>query len=136
MAARSTDCGQLLSGCVWSTRNNLFVTEPSDYLTILSSIAINSVLMHSGSSITSSITVDYLTLDDDNGNILDGTPHYAEINGGFSDHGLAGPELALLSFEFPEGLPELVAPAGGTTIPVHVVGLSQSPQPGSGKMYC
>jgi hypothetical protein len=89
-------CGQLLSGCVWSTRNNLFVTEPSDYLTILSSITINSVLMHSGSSITSSITVDFLTLDDDNGNILDGTPHYAEINGAFSDHGLPGPDLALL----------------------------------------
>jgi hypothetical protein len=128
-------CGQLISGCVWSTRNNLIVTEPSDYLTILSTIAIDAVMMHSGSSITSSITVDYLTLDDDNGNILDGTPHYAEINGGFSDHGLPGPALALLSFEFPEGLPELVSPDGGTTIPVHVVGLSQSPAPGTGKMY-
>jgi hypothetical protein len=129
-------CGQLISGCVWSTRNNMIVTEPSDYLTILSTIAIDAVMMHSGSSITSSITVDYLTLDDDNGNILDGTPHYTEINNGFSDHGLPGPALALLSFEFPEGLPELVSPDGGTTIPVHVVALSQSPQPGSGKMYC
>jgi len=111
------------------------VTEPTDYLTILSSIAVNAVLMHSGSSITSSITVDYLTLDDDNGNILDGTPHYAEINGGFSDHGLPGPELALLGFEFPEGLPEIIAPAGGTTVAVDVVAINETPEPGTGKVY-
>jgi hypothetical protein len=128
-------CGKLLSGCVWSVRNNLFVTEPTDYLTILSSIAVNAVMMHSGSSITSSITVDYLTLDDDNGNILDGTPHYAEINGGFTAHGLAGPDLALLGFEFPEGLPEMVAPAGGTTIPVDVVAINETPEPGTGKLF-
>ncbi|MHC4828642.1 MAG: hypothetical protein ACYTEY_18985 [Planctomycetota bacterium] len=146
-------CGQLLSGCVWSVRNNLVVTEPSAYMDILASIAINAVMMHSGSSITSSICVDYLTLDDDDGNILNGTPHYEEINGGFSDHGLngtphyeeinggfsdhglPGPELALFSFEFPEGLPDLVSPDGGTTIPVHVVAISQNPQPGTGKMY-
>jgi hypothetical protein len=128
-------CGQLLSGCVWSVRNNLIVTEPSDYLTILSSIAVNAVPMHSGSSITSSITVDYLTLDDDNGNILDGTPHYAEINGGFSAHGLAGPDVALLGFDFPEGLPEMVSPSGGTTALVNVVAINEDPQPGTGILH-
>ncbi|MHC4103243.1 MAG: hypothetical protein ACYSW1_20460, partial [Planctomycetota bacterium] len=33
-------CGQLLSGCVWSVRNNLVVTEPSAYMDILASIRV------------------------------------------------------------------------------------------------
>ncbi|MHC4970696.1 MAG: hypothetical protein ACYTF4_19060, partial [Planctomycetota bacterium] len=112
-------CGNLLSGCVWSTRENLVVTEPVDYLTILSDLAINSILLHTGSSITSSITVDFLTLDDDDADILNGTPHYIEINSGFADHGLAGPSV-LLAFDFPSGLPEMTAPGGGTTISLFV----------------
>jgi hypothetical protein len=131
------DCGQLLSGCVWSTRNNLVVTEPSDYMTILATIAIDAVLMRSpgDSSITDTITVDYLTLDDDDADILNGTPHYAEINGGFSAHGLPGPELQLIGFEFPSGHPDLVSPSGGDVIAVNVVSITQDPQPGTGMFY-
>ncbi|MHC4766006.1 MAG: hypothetical protein ACYTF2_12945 [Planctomycetota bacterium] len=128
-------CGQLLSGCVWSTRNYLTVTEPDDYIDILSAIAINAVLVHSGGSITPSITVDYLTLDDDDSDILNGTPHYNEINSGFSDHDMPGPPLALLTFDFPEGLPDMIAPAGGTTIPVHVSAVGADPQPGTGILH-
>jgi hypothetical protein len=86
------DCGQLLSGCVWSTRNYLIVTEPTDYLDILSNLTVNSILMHSGSQITPSITTDFLVLDDDNGDLSDGTPHFDEITQGFGDHNMwAGP---------------------------------------------
>ncbi|MFQ6049050.1 MAG: hypothetical protein ACE5K7_06770, partial [Phycisphaerae bacterium] len=66
-------CGQLLSGCVWSTRNELIVTEPNDYRDILSNLTINSILLHTGSSITPQITIDFLTLDDDDANIGNGT---------------------------------------------------------------
>ncbi|MCZ6735935.1 MAG: hypothetical protein O7C65_09105, partial [Planctomycetota bacterium] len=82
------DCGQLISGCVWSTRNELLATNPSTYLDIISNLAVNSILLHNGSSITPSITIDYLTLDDDDGDIFNGTPHYAEINAGFSAHNM------------------------------------------------
>ncbi len=128
-------CGQLISGCVWSTRNNLVITEPTDYLDILSALAINSVLMHSGSSIAADITVDYLTLDDDDADILNGTPHYAEINNGFTAHGLPGPEISLIAFDFPSGLPEMVAPGGGTSVPVNVSSVTENPVPGTGKLF-
>jgi hypothetical protein len=36
---------------------------------------------------------------------------------------------------FPEGLPETILPAGGTTVPVHVLGVTQTPDPGTGKLY-
>ncbi len=86
-------CGQLLSGCVWDTRNELVVTEPSTYTDILGNLMVNSVLLHTGSSITPQITIDWLTLDDDHGNIGNGTPHWTEICTGFGAHNMDCPPL-------------------------------------------
>jgi len=76
-------CGQLLSGSVWSTRNALLQNYPNTYLEIISGLAINAILLHRGGDINPSITIDYLTVDDDDGNIWNGTPHAAEIIQGF-----------------------------------------------------
>ncbi|UCB51706.1 MAG: hypothetical protein JSV10_06880 [Candidatus Zixiibacteriota bacterium] len=128
-------CGQLLSGCVWSTRNELVVTNPFTYKQILSNLAVNAMLLHTGTDINPSITIDYLTLDDDNGNIYDGTPHYYEIAAGFGAHNMDAPALMLLGFSFPEGLPDLILPVGGTTVRVEVSGITGEPQPGTGVIY-
>ncbi|MHC4499660.1 MAG: hypothetical protein ACYS21_11175, partial [Planctomycetota bacterium] len=128
-------CGQLLSGCVWSTRNELLITNPDTYMEILSNLAINAMLLHTGSSIDPSITIDYLTLDDDNGNLYDGTPHYEEIAAGFGAHNMDAPELPLLNFSFPDGLPEIILPAGGTTLRVVVNAGTAEPDPGTAVMY-
>ncbi|MCA9285249.1 MAG: carboxypeptidase regulatory-like domain-containing protein, partial [Phycisphaerales bacterium] len=76
-------CGQLISGCIWDLREQLYAIDPIGYRDTLSDLTINSILLHNGSTINSAITVDFLTLDDDNGNILDGTPHYAQIDAAF-----------------------------------------------------
>ena len=128
-------CGQLLSGCVWSTRNQLLITNPGTYRDIISSLAVNAMLLHTGGGIAPSITIDYLTLDDDNGNIYDGTPHYNEIDAGFSAHNMDAPEMALLSYSFPNGLPELISPSGGTTARVVVNGVMAQPKPNTGVMF-
>lgn len=86
-------CGQLLSGCVWSTRNALAASYPSTYMSILADLAINAILLHTGDLITPSITVDYLTLDDNDGNIYNGTPHRPEICAGFDAHNMDCPAL-------------------------------------------
>lgn len=59
-------CGQVLSGSVWDTREALFITEPDDCLTIIQDLTINSVLLHA-SVIDPGITIDFLTLDDNDG---------------------------------------------------------------------
>ena len=128
-------CAQLISGCVWDTRNALVLTNPTKYRDILSNLAINSILLHTGGTIDPSITIDYLTLDDDNGNIYDGTPHYSEIATGFGAHNMDAPVLSLLAYSFPNGLPELISPAGGTTVRVEVTGVSAQPQPGTGVLF-
>ncbi len=127
-------CGRLLSGAVWSTRNELFASDPSDYLDILSSLAINSILLHVGTSINPSITIDFLTLDDDNGDILDGTPHYHQINNGFSQHNMPGPALAPFKFTFPNGLPSLISPSG-VSIDVVLEPIIGFPQANTGEFH-
>ncbi|MCH8342872.1 MAG: hypothetical protein IH983_02680, partial [Planctomycetes bacterium] len=132
-------CGQLLSGCVWSTRNELLASNPSTYLDILSNLTVNSILLHNGSSITPSITIDFLTLDDDDAKLCNGTPHYDEISAGFGAHNMAPEaELPLLVFSFPEALPDLISPQGGTTTQVLVDGcgiLGTAPEPGTGVLH-
>ncbi len=73
-------CGQLLSGCVWSTRNELIVTEPANYLAILSNLTVDSILLHTGTSITPAIYTDFIT--------LDGGAHFDEITAGFAAHSM------------------------------------------------
>lgn len=88
-------CGRLLSGCVWSTRNYLQQTHPATYREIISDLTLNSVPLHSGSSITPQITIDFLMLDDDDADLDNGSPHYAQICNGFNDHNMQCPELPL-----------------------------------------
>ena len=128
-------CGTLLSGCVWSTRTNLLASNPSDYRQIISDLGVNSVLLHTGTTIAGDITIDFLTLDDNDANIGNGTPHYAQINGGFSAHGLPGPALQFISFAFPDGQPSLSNPSGGTTFRVNVTGLNGTPAAGTGTLF-
>jgi hypothetical protein len=129
------DCGQLISGCVWDTRAELLVTEPVNYSQILRDLAVNAIPMHRGETITPQITIDWLTLDDDDTNIGNGTPHYWEIATGFGAHNMDAPPLDLLSFEFPNGLPEIVNPNGGTSVRVVVLPNVADPQPGTGLLH-
>jgi len=108
-------CGQLISGCVWSTREELMVSGPNGH-DVISSLAINAMLLHTGTAIDESIVIDYLTLDDDDSDIGNGTPHYQQISAGFGSHGIDAPQLDYLSFTFPNGLPEQVDPSGGTVL--------------------
>ncbi|HWB18724.1 MAG TPA: dockerin type I domain-containing protein [Phycisphaerales bacterium] len=129
------ETGRLLSGCIWSTRNALLAAYPSTYRQILGSLTVNSILLHTGTSIDPSITVDFLTLDDDNGDITDGTPHYTQIEAGFGAHNMHAPALAPIKFIYPNGRPDLVNPSGGPTLQVQVAALSGSPSPGTAQLH-
>jgi len=86
-------CGNLLSGSIWSVREQLAVTEPETHESLLSALVLSSIPMHTGTGIGPSIAVDLLTLDDDDGELANGSPHYAEICAGFAEHGIACPPL-------------------------------------------
>ncbi|MHC4990629.1 MAG: hypothetical protein ACYTGC_06575, partial [Planctomycetota bacterium] len=105
-------CGRVLSGAIWSLRNELLVSDPTRYRDVLASLTLDSILLHAGTSIDEGITVDFLTLDDDNDTLLDGTPHYAEIARAFGAHGMPAPDLDVVGFEFSRQPPEIIDPRG------------------------
>ncbi len=113
-------CGTLISGCVWSVRNELLATNPGTYREIIAQLAINSMPLHSGSSITPQITIDYLTLDDDDADISNGTPHCAEICAGFGAHNMDCPAFDVVTIDYPTGRPALVDPNQTTTLPLTI----------------
>ncbi|MBM90950.1 MAG: hypothetical protein CMJ35_04960 [Phycisphaerae bacterium] len=121
-------CAPLLSGAVWQTRELMAVTEPDDYTEILMNLAVNSVLLHNYNLITPQITIDWLTLDDDDANIGNGTPHYGEIDGGFSVHNLDAPPLTLVDIQ-PVAAPDYANPNGGTTVAADFIEVAGSLDP-------
>lgn len=125
------DCGRLLSGSVWSLRNELIAVEPAQYMTTLRNLTINSILLHTGSTIDSGIPVDFLVLDDDDENLGNGSPHWFEITDAFSDHGFPVPQLDPLVLTLPNGRPSTLDPAGGARMRVVVSPLGSQPQPGA-----
>ena len=129
------DCAGLLSGCIWSIRNELAATNPTTYLDILRNLTVNSILLHTGSTTTPQIAIDFLTLDDDDANIDNGTPHYWELCAGFSDHNMDCPELTPIWFEYPDGKPQVIIPGAPTDFSVIVHSNSSDPVPGTGQLY-
>jgi hypothetical protein len=82
------DCGQLISGCVWDTVAIMEAAYPGQGVSIVSNLAINSIPMHSGTEIDPTITTDWLVLDDDDGDLSNGTPHSVQILAGFAMHSM------------------------------------------------
>jgi hypothetical protein len=127
-------CGQLISGCVWDTRNMLVETEPLNYRQILADLTVNAVPLHAGSTITPQITVDFLTLDDTDANINNGTPHYSEIAIGFGLHNMTAPVVSQLQFQYPNGRPATFTPNQSMVIQVNVLADASTPVPGTGRV--
>ncbi|HYQ04720.1 MAG TPA: hypothetical protein VER96_38865 [Polyangiaceae bacterium] len=87
------DCGSVLSGTVWDIWKQLDITSPATSGDLIRQLVFSSVLLHSGTAIDSQIAVDMLTLDDNDGLLENGTPHYKEICAGFTAHGMTCPAI-------------------------------------------
>lgn len=92
--------GQVLMGAFWKWRRNV-----KQSLGAAQGIATADLLMLSWyqvfnqTQIKSVIEEQILVLDDDDGNINNGTPNYAEIDAGFREQGFPGFDLPLFDFD-------------------------------------
>ena len=99
--------GEVLMGAFWKIRDNLNISlgdAPGDdtpdalWLAWFQAYNANKICDTNESQI--------LTLDDDNGNIDDGTPHYYEINRAFRDQGLPGVSVSKFPVPLPVPVPK------------------------------
>jgi hypothetical protein len=132
-------CGQILSGVWWGIRSNYgtLMGDPAGLEAARSLEVAWSLITTGGESSTNpagySTAIQVLTLDDNDGNIGTGTPHYDQISAAFAAHSIPVPPIQPIAFQYPSGRPTIVTPNQPTTIAVNVVGLDGSlPQPGTG----
>ncbi|MDA1106144.1 MAG: hypothetical protein O2855_06075 [Planctomycetota bacterium] len=115
-------CGQLISGCVYD-----LCTHPTGGYAVAAPLAINSMPLHSGTTINSDITIDFLTLDDNDSNINNGTPNFSAIEQSFALHGLSSgislPEVAISVVS----APTMVHPLTGATVSCTISGGTGTP---------
>jgi len=92
--------GEPLMGAIWKVRANL---ESSLGLVAGGDVADHLLVgwfqAYNDAQIKSVIEAHWLTLDDDDGNIDNGTPNYAAIDAGFLAQGFPGYELPLFTFD-------------------------------------
>ncbi len=90
--------GEVWMGAAWKVRTRLRNTLGTPAARAISeSIFYGWLLAYNQTQIRSVNETQWLTLDDDDGNIDNGTPHFSQIDGGFRDQGFPGVTLVPLA---------------------------------------
>jgi hypothetical protein len=85
------DDGEVLMGALWKVRARLKTSLGAAQGRVSADTLFNAWMnAYNDGSIHSIIETHWLVLDDDDGNLLNGTPHFAEIDGGFRDQQFPG----------------------------------------------
>jgi hypothetical protein len=89
--------GEVLMGALWKVRDRLNTTHGNAAGDLIAdTLLITWMNAYNDGNIHSIIEDHWLTLDDNDGNIYNGTPNYADIDGGFRDQGFPGVDLQLI----------------------------------------
>lgn len=119
--------GMVVSGAFWGTMLQLNSTVGhTSALALVRQWAINSILLHPP-TISPGMTIDVLTLDDNDGDITNGTPHYNEIAAGFGAKGLTAPPVEWIKI-----VPTTIPPAFVKWSAYPTVGLALTVTPNAG----
>jgi hypothetical protein len=130
-------CGQQLPAAWWRILTNMRATYgQANGLAMTREMEVAWSLITDGGNgvdaIAARTAVEVLTVNDDDGNLLNGAPDYARICPAFAQGGVQCPVIPLLGFQYPQGRPEIVTSNVATTVHVNVVGISATPQTGTG----
>ncbi len=92
--------GEVLMGALWKVRARLNTTlgNAAGDLTA-NTLWVSWMNAYNDGQIRTVIEDHWLALDDNDGNILNGTPNYGDIDGGFRDQGFPGVDLQLISIQ-------------------------------------
>jgi hypothetical protein len=120
--------GEPWMGAAWKIRRNLNTTLGN---TAGDAVADNLFLAwmngYNQTQIKSIIEVQWLTLDDNDANIDNGTPNYNDIDGGFTEQGFPGYQLDFISITNVTDLPDTTNQAGPYVVQATVVALMAPP---------
>jgi hypothetical protein len=109
--------GQPWMGATWKVYEELVLAHGAATADSVSdALFLGWMNSYNQTQIKSVIETQWLTLDDNNGNIGDGTPHYTAIDTGFRRQGFPGVDLALIQIAGVTDLPDTTNEAGPYTV--------------------
>ncbi len=132
-------CGQVIGGVWRHTRLNFGLTYGSSAgLAVAQQAFVDWSLITTGGSGNNSAhpgtAIEVLTIDDDDGNLDNGTPNFADICAAFSLHGIDCPDIQPIIFAYPNGLPELLTPGQPMDIDVTISANGADPDPSTAQI--
>jgi hypothetical protein len=133
-------CGQALGGAWWHIRENFGATYGSAQgLTLAQQEFVDWSLITTGGSGNNGAhpgtAIEVLTIDDNDGNLDNGTPNYDDICPAFGMHNIPCPEVTVILFEYPDGLPSLMAPNQATDIDLNIIANGVNPLPNTAQVW-
>ncbi|HZW09746.1 MAG TPA: GC-type dockerin domain-anchored protein [Phycisphaerales bacterium] len=133
-------CGQVLGGVWWHLRENMGATYGSGPgLEMTQQMHVDWSLITSGGSGNDGAhpgtAIEVLTIDDNDGNLDNGTPNYDEIFAAFDQHNIPVPEIRPILFSYPSGLPELLTPGQTNDVAVTIAANGVDPVPATAKLW-
>jgi len=128
--------GEVWMGAAWKVRRNLNTTWGDDTGdAIADGLFMGWVNSYNQTQIKSIIEIQWLTLDDDDGNIDNGTPHHGDIDAAFLEQGFPGFELNLINFSDVTEVPDTVLEAGPYGVVATITSLVAPPVTGASLFY-
>ncbi|MDP6368218.1 MAG: hypothetical protein QF615_01315, partial [Planctomycetota bacterium] len=128
--------GEVWMGAAWKVRRNLNTTHGNTTGDAISdTLFMGWMNSYNQSNIHSIIETQWLTLDDDDGNIDNGTPNYTDINDGFMEQGFPGFDLALISIGGVTVLPDTEDEYGPYVVDATIIPLVSPPLTSASVFY-
>jgi hypothetical protein len=120
--------GEVWMGTAWKVRTHLNITNGNAAGdAIANGLFLGWMNAYNQSLIHSVIEIQWLTLDDNDGNINNGTPHYADIDAGFRDQGFPGFTLPTISITNVTDLPDTANTTGPYVVSATIVAQMSPP---------
>ncbi len=132
-------CGQILGGVWWTLRENYDTKYGAAGLALAQQLHVDWSLITIGgigaNSAHPQTAIEVLTINDTDGNLANGTPDYEEICHAFGGHSIDCPEVTLVTWEYPNGLPTVLSPTDPTAIDVNIVPVGDAPVPSTAAIW-
>jgi Zn-dependent metalloprotease len=135
-------CGMILSGVWWRIRQNMGAAYGSqEGLERTQQMFVSWALITVGgtgpafrNSAHPGTAIEILTIDDDDGDLSNGTPHLIRICPAFPPHSLVCPGVSAIKWVFPNGIPERLNPDQANTVDVTAQPMGAIPVNGTGRI--
>ncbi|HJP02144.1 MAG TPA: hypothetical protein QF764_10285 [Planctomycetota bacterium] len=115
------DSGEVWMGTAWKIRNYLNLTHGNAAGDAIANGLFSGWLnVYNQSQIVPVIETQWLTLDDTDGNIENGTPNHDDIDQGFLDHGFPGHDVAAIIITGVTELPDTLDESGPYTVNANI----------------